>query len=47
MIKNLELATRMITEFKKHNVKSEDFDLLEDKIDDKYLKLKLEDSKKF
>ncbi len=44
--KNLELATRMITEFKKHNVKSEDFDLLEDKIDDKYLKLKLEDSKK-
>ena len=36
----------MITEFKKHNVKSEDFDLLEDKIDDKYLKLKLEDSKK-
>ncbi len=44
--KNLDLATRMITEFKKHNVKSEDFDLLEDKIDDKYLKLKLEDSKK-
>lgn len=44
--KNLELATRMITEFKKHNVKSEDFDLLQDKIDDKYLKLKLEDSRK-
>lgn len=44
--KNLELATRMITEFKKHNVKSEDFDLVQDNIDDKYLKLKLADSQK-
>lgn len=44
--KNLELATRMITEFKKHNIKPEDFSLVEDKIDDKYLKLKLQDSQK-
>lgn len=44
--KNLDLATRMITEFKKHNIKSEDFDFIEDKIDDEYLKLKLEDSKR-
>ena len=43
--KNLELALRMITEFKKHNV---NYKMLEDtieKVDDKYLQLKLTDTK--
>ena len=44
--KNLDLATRMITEFKKHNVKLEDFEFVKEKTDDKYFKLKLEDSQK-
>ena len=43
--KNLELALRMITEFKKHNV---NYKMLKDtieKVDDKYLQLKLTDTK--
>jgi len=44
--KNLDLATRMITEFKKHNVKLEDFEFVKEKTDEKYFKLKLEDSQK-
>ena len=43
--KNLELALRMITEFKKHNI---NYKMIEDtieKVDDKYLQLKLTDTK--
>lgn len=42
--KNLDLALRMITEFKKHNVGFKDIEKAIDNIDDKYLKLKLTDS---
>lgn len=44
--KNLELASRMITEFKKHGVKADNLSNVSEKIDDKYLQLKIEDSKK-
>ncbi len=44
--KNLELVFNMITEFKKHNVNSEMIGEVIEKIDDRYLKLKLEDAKK-
>lgn len=44
--KNLELASRMITEFKKHGVRPDSLSDLLEKIDDKYLQLKIEDSKK-
>ncbi len=43
--KNLELAGRMITEFKKHNIKASDLENLGEKINDKYLELKLDDSR--
>ena len=44
--KNLELVSRMITEFKKHGVKADNLSNVFEKIDDKYLQLKIEDSKK-
>ena len=43
--KNLELAIRMITEFKKHNIGFNELSDAIEKIDDKYLKLKLADSR--
>ena len=43
--KNLELALRMITEFKKHNVNYKMLEDIIEKVDDKYLQLKLTDTK--
>ena len=43
--KNLELSLRMITEFKKHNVNAEMIDEVMEKIDNKYLQLKLADAR--
>ena len=43
--KNMELATTMITEFKKHNIHSDEIEQIIEKVDDEYLKLKLKDSK--
>jgi ATP-dependent helicase/nuclease subunit B len=43
--KNIDVASRMITEFKKHNVKSSDLATILEKLRNKYLELKLTDSK--
>ena len=43
--KNLELSLRMITEFKKHNVNAEMIDEVIEKVDNKYLQLKLSDAR--
>ena len=43
--KNLELSLRMITEFKKHNVNAEMIDEVMEKVDNKYLQLKLADAR--
>lgn len=43
--KNLELSLRMITEFKKHNVNAEMIDVVMEKVDNKYLQLKLADAR--
>lgn len=43
--KNQELAFRTITEFKKHNISVKMLDDVIEKVDDKYLKLKLNDVK--
>ena len=43
--KNLELSLRMITEFKKHNVNAEMIDEVMEKVDNKYLQLKLSDAR--
>lgn len=42
--KNLDVASRMITEFKKHNVKTEDLERVSANMEDKHLQLKLDDS---
>lgn len=43
--KNLELSIRMITEFKKHNIDPSILNEALEKIENKYLKLKIQDSK--
>ena len=43
--KNMELATTMITELKKHNIHSDQIGQIIENIEDEYLKLKLKDSK--